>query len=57
MNVITLTEFRDIKAKKIRKTGEIFSATPERVEEFNSTRYGQLVKIITDAEKPQKSAK
>ena len=57
MNVIAITEFRDIKAKKIRKSGDNFSTTPERVEELNSTRYGQLVKIISDAEKPQKGVK
>jgi len=57
MNVIALTEFRDIKAKKIRKAGDTFSTTPERVEELNSTRYGKLVEVIADTEKPQKNAK
>lgn len=57
MNVLALTEFRDIKAKKIRKSGDTFSATPERVEELNSTRYGKLVKVIADTEKPQKNEK
>lgn len=57
MNAIALTEFRDIKAKKIRKAGDTFSTTPERVEELNSTRYGKLVEVISDTEKPQKNAK
>ena len=57
MNVIVLTEFRDIKAKKIRKPGDTFSATPERVEELNSTRYGKLVEVVSNKEKPQKNAK
>lgn len=57
MNVLALTEFRDIKAKKIRKSGDTFSTTPERVEELNSTRYGELVKVIADTEKPPKNEK
>lgn len=56
MNVRALMEFRDIKAKKIRETGAVFTATPERVEELNSTRYGKLVEMVDEVEKPPKKS-
>ncbi len=56
MNVRALIEFRDIKAKKIREVGTVFAATLERVEELNSTRYGKLVELVDEVEKPPKKS-
>lgn len=56
MNVRVLMEFRDIKAKKTRETGAVFTATPERVEELNSTRYGKLVEVVDEVEKPPRKS-
>lgn len=42
-DVKVLRNFKDLKENKNRKVNEIFKATQERIEEINSTRYGDLV--------------
>lgn len=52
MKVEVITRFMDIKEHVMREVGEVFSATADRVHEINSTRYGELVKIVRG--KPEK---
>lgn len=46
MRVRCIRRFRDTVAGTYRDEGEVFEAAPERLEEINSTRYGQLAKAI-----------
>lgn len=36
--------FRDIEAGTVRREGDRFEVTPERLKAINSTKYGQLAK-------------
>lgn len=46
MTAECVREFRDLEAGTLRKVGERFEVTPERLEKINGTRYGQLVREV-----------
>lgn len=50
-------EFRDLEAGVVRRVGDAFEVTPERLEAINGTKYGALAKAVEDgAEKAPQSA-
>lgn len=42
-------EFRDLEAGVVRKVGDTFEATPERLEAINGTKYGTLAEPVPDS--------
>lgn len=46
MRVKCIRKFRDTVAGTYRDEGDEFEVSPERLEEINSTRYGQLAKQV-----------
>ncbi len=48
MKVEVLKRFRDVQAGMHREKGEVFETTAERFASLNSTKYGQLVRAISE---------
>ncbi len=46
MKVKALTMFNDLKAKKLRKAGEIFEVPEKRAGELSSAHNGVLIEVI-----------
>ena len=44
MKAVALREFYDLKERKIRRKGETFDATKERIAELANSRFGELAK-------------
>ena len=57
MRARCVKEFRDFEnGRSLRRVGEIFDVTPERLRELSSTRYGKLAEAVeTPAEQPEKA--
>lgn len=49
--------FMDLKAGVTRSAGERFEVEPDRMAEINATRYGQLVKPVTERPKTRRTRK
>lgn len=54
MKVRTLIRFQDSQSNTLRMTGEIFEATPKRLEQINSSQHGELVEAIEENKKEVK---
>ena len=55
MKVKTLVRFIDLEARKTREIGDVFDVTQKRLDEINSTSYGELVEVVKGEKKSGKS--
>lgn len=46
MTAECVRDFMDLEAKAMRKAGERFEVTPERLRAINGTKYGQLAREV-----------
>lgn len=51
MKVKALKKFKDVKERKLRKKGEVFSVTEKRFKEINSSSFGILVEEVKEDNK------
>lgn len=50
VKVRVLRTFRNKYSKSLHKAGDLLTISPKRLEEINSTQYGQLVEPVEDEE-------
>lgn len=48
MRAVCVRTYLDLKTGKLRNEGEEFETTPERLQEINGTKYGQLAVEVAE---------